>query len=58
VWELGPGRRSCIVSIVTAHPRELAFYRDAVLGALEVAHLTIEIHACDLEHEVAHAHVH
>ena len=58
VWELGPGRRSCIVSIVTARPRELAFYRDAVLGALDVAHLTIEIHACDLEHEVAHAHVH
>jgi len=58
VWELGPGRRSCIVSIVTSRPRELAFYRDAVLGALDVAHLTIEIHACDLEHEVAHAHVH
>ncbi len=58
VWELGPGRRSCIVSIVTAHPRQLSFYRDAVLGALDVAHLTIEIHACDLEHEVAHAHVH
>jgi cation diffusion facilitator family transporter len=58
VWELGPGRRSCIVSIVTARPRELSFYRDAVLGALDVAHLTIEIHACELEHEVAHAHVH
>jgi cation diffusion facilitator family transporter len=58
VWELGPGRRSCIISIVTASPRELAFYRDAVLGVLPVAHLTIEIHRCDLEHEVAHAHVH
>ena len=58
VWELGPGRRSCIISIVTARPRELSFYRDAVLGVLDVAHLTIEIHACDLEHEVAHAHVH
>jgi cation diffusion facilitator family transporter len=50
VWELGPGRRSCIVSIVTSRPRELAYYRDAVLGALDVAHLTIEIHACELEH--------
>ncbi len=50
VWELGPGRRSCIVSIVTSRPRELAYYRDAVLGALDVAHLTIEIHCCELEH--------
>jgi cation diffusion facilitator family transporter len=65
VWELGPGRRSCIVSVVTATPRELAFYRDAVLAALPVAHLTIEIHRCELPHTdagavepLAHAHAH
>jgi cation diffusion facilitator family transporter len=63
VWELGPGRRSCIVSLVTATPRDLDIYREAVLTALPVAHLTIEIHRCGLEHhhhgaEVAHAHEH
>ncbi|HTL38480.1 MAG TPA: CDF family Co(II)/Ni(II) efflux transporter DmeF [Kofleriaceae bacterium] len=61
VWELGPGRRSCIVSVVTATPRDLTYYRDAVLSALPVAHLTIEIHRCELPHsdsEVAHAHEH
>jgi cation diffusion facilitator family transporter len=67
VWELGPGRRSCIVSIVTAHPRALDFYRDVVLRALSVAHLTIEVHECGLAHdgdqparpvEVAHRHEH
>ena len=47
VWELGPGRRSCIVSLVTSTPRDVAFYRDAVLEALRVAHLTIEIHQCE-----------
>lgn len=47
VWELGPGRRSCIVSIVASHPREVAYYREAVLGALPLAHLTIEVHGCD-----------
>ncbi len=47
VWELGPGRRSCIVSIVTAAPRDVEFYREAVLGALDVAHLTIEVHRCE-----------
>ncbi len=63
VWELGPGRRSCIVSLVTAQPRELTYYRDAVLAALDVAHLTIEIHQCGLAHGessrvVAHEHAH
>jgi cation diffusion facilitator family transporter len=63
VWELGPGRRSCIVSVVTAHPREVTDYRDAVLSALDVAHLTIEVHQCGLAHdptqldaELAHHH--
>ena len=53
VWELGPGRRSCIVSVVTAHPREIGAYRAAVLAALDVAHLTIEVHQCGLAHDVA-----
>jgi cation diffusion facilitator family transporter len=53
VWELGPGRRSCIVSVVTARPREVTAYRDAVLSALELAHLTIEVHQCGLSHESA-----
>jgi cation diffusion facilitator family transporter len=52
VWELGPGRRSCIVSVVTAHPREVDYYRQAVLGALDVAHLTIEVHQCGLHSEI------
>ena len=51
VWELGPGRRSCIVSLVTSSPRDVAFYRDTVLSALPVAHLTIEIHQCGLPHQ-------
>ena len=51
VWELGPGRRSCIVSVVTAHPRQVTDYREAVLAALDVAHLTIEVHRCELAHD-------
>jgi hypothetical protein len=48
------------VSVVTASPRALAYYRDAVLTALPVAHLTIEIHQCELPHanDVAHVHEH
>jgi len=51
VWELGPGRRSCIVSLVTSVPRDVAYYRAKVLEALPVAHLTIEIHRCELRHD-------
>ena len=51
VWELGPGRRSCIVSLVTAVPRDVDFYRAQVIEALPVAHLTIEIHRCELRHD-------
>ena len=65
VWELGPGRRSCIVSLVTSSPRDVEFYRKHVLDALPIAHLTIEIHRCALPHEerpselqVAHHHEH
>jgi cation diffusion facilitator family transporter len=61
VWELGPGRRSCIVSVVTSRPRDVEYYRHAVLATLAVAHLTIEVHQCELPHEVsavAHAHEH
>jgi cation diffusion facilitator family transporter len=64
VWELGPGRRSCIVSLVTSTPRDVDHYRQAVLKALPVAHLTIEIHQCE-HHQagaaaphVAHTHEH
>lgn len=67
VWELGPGRRSCIVSLVTSSPRDVEFYRKHVLDALPIAHLTIEIHRCALPHtehtgpielQVAHKHEH
>jgi len=51
VWELGPGRRSCIVSVVTTRPREVTAYRNAVLSVLDIAHLTIEIHQCGLAHD-------
>ncbi len=58
VWELGPGRRGCIVSIVTSTPRDVAHYRDIVLAAIDVAHLTIEIHQCALPHQGDGAHAH
>jgi cation diffusion facilitator family transporter len=50
VWELGPGQRSCIVSLVTSTPRDVDYYKQAILAAVPVAHLTIEIHRCTRGH--------
>lgn len=52
LWEIGPGRNGCIVSLVTAVPREAAFYRKAILSVSNLAHLTVEVHRCP-GHEVA-----
>ncbi len=43
VWEMGPGKRGCIVSLVTKTPRPLDDYRTAILTAAPIEHLTVEI---------------
>jgi cation diffusion facilitator family transporter len=52
-WEVGPGRRACIVSLVTAQPRDVADYRKLILARWPFAHLNIEIHRCPHEHPPA-----
>jgi cation diffusion facilitator family transporter len=43
VWDMGQGRRGCIVSVLTSSPRALDDYRAAVLEAASIDHLTVEI---------------
>jgi cation diffusion facilitator family transporter len=50
VWELGPGSRGCIVSLVTAQPREIDYYRGVILDTVSIDHLTVEVHCCSLGH--------
>lgn len=50
LWELAPGRRGCIVSLVTANPRDVGYYRSIILAQAPIAHLTVEIHRCDRKH--------
>lgn len=45
VWSLGRGARSCVVTVVSAFPREAADYRDCLAG-LDLAHLTVEVRRC------------
>ena len=46
LWEVGPGRRSCIVALVTSTPREAAFYRERARSAVSLSHVTVEVHRC------------
>jgi cation diffusion facilitator family transporter len=42
VWSMGHGRRSCIVTVETAAPRDVDHYREQ-LAPLGIIHLTIEV---------------
>ncbi len=46
LWEMGPGRRGCIVSVFTSEPREADFYRERMRSVLPLSHLTVEVHRC------------
>jgi cation diffusion facilitator family transporter len=52
VWSLGGGKKSCVVTVVTASPLETRCYRDA-LARFELAHLTIEVQRCEEGHGCA-----
>jgi cation diffusion facilitator family transporter len=51
LWETGPGRRSCVLSLVTSSPRDARFYRERILEIADLAHLTVEVHVCREGHE-------
>jgi Co/Zn/Cd efflux system component len=55
VWELGPGRRGCVVSLVTSTPRPVETYKRAILDRVAIEHLTIEVHCCTRGHGPAPA---
>ena len=54
VWSLGGGKRSCVVTVITAQPREVDRYREQ-LARFRLAHLTIEVQRCVHGHAGAHA---
>ncbi|MBS4019633.1 MAG: CDF family Co(II)/Ni(II) efflux transporter DmeF [Dechloromonas sp.] len=45
IWQVGPGHHAAIVSIATARPRPIDFYRQKLAHIHELSHLTLEIDA-------------
>jgi cation diffusion facilitator family transporter len=52
LWELAPGRLGCIVSVLASEPRPVAAYRETILAAVQIEHLTVEVGFCP-HHEAA-----
>ncbi|CUJ74277.1 CDF family Co(II)/Ni(II) efflux transporter DmeF [Achromobacter sp. 2789STDY5608621] len=45
VWQVGPGHYAAIVSLVTRHPRDSAFYKAKLAHIAGLSHLTVETQA-------------
>ena len=46
LWEIAPGKRSCIVSLVTEAPKDITVYRSMLDDLHDIAHLTVEVQRC------------
>ena len=47
VWRVGPGNFAAILSIVSHEPRAPADYKEQLEGIGQLAHVTVEVQACD-----------
>jgi cation diffusion facilitator family transporter len=47
VWRVGPRHLAAIVSVVSSAPRPAAEYKERLSAFGDLAHLTVEVHACE-----------
>jgi cation diffusion facilitator family transporter len=46
LWQVGPGHRAAVVSLISDHPLAPSVYKRRLSGLPRLCHLTIEIEAC------------
>jgi Co/Zn/Cd efflux system component len=46
LWEVGPNRNGCIVSLVTSEPRTPEEYRAVINESAKITHVTVEVNRC------------
>jgi len=46
LWQVGPGHRAAVVSIVSDHPMPPAAYKSRLDGVPGLSHMTVEVEAC------------
>lgn len=47
LWQVGPGHRAAIISIVTDQPQAVAVYKQRLAAIHGLSHVTIEVSACE-----------
>jgi len=50
LWQVGPGHRAAVISVVSDHPQSPATYKRRLGGLRGLSHLTIEVETCPHEH--------
>jgi Co/Zn/Cd efflux system component len=48
-WQIGPGHRAAIVTIVSDRPQAPAIYKERLHGIAGLSHVTIEVEPCRSE---------
>lgn len=46
LWQVGPGHRALVLSIVTDHPQPPAAYRDRLAALHGLSHVTVQVEQC------------
>jgi cation diffusion facilitator family transporter len=46
LWQVGPGHRAAVISIVSDHPLPPATYKRRLAGLRGLSHVTVEVEAC------------
>jgi cation diffusion facilitator family transporter len=50
LWQVGPGHRAAVISMVSDHPQPPAIYKRRLGGLRGLSHITIEVETCPHEH--------
>jgi cation diffusion facilitator family transporter len=50
LWQVGPGHRAAVISLVSDHPLPPATYKERLLGLRGLSHVTVEVEACPEAH--------
>jgi cation diffusion facilitator family transporter len=46
LWKVGMNKYACIISVVTADPQAVTFYKEKLDEFEEIVHLTVEVNSC------------
>ena len=50
LWQIGPGHRAAVISVVSEHPLPPATYKRRLGGLRGLSHVTVEVETCPDPH--------